>query len=84
MIDLRSNTCSRPTPELRTAMANAEVGDDVYGDDSSVKALERATPELLGKEDAVYMATGTMTNQVGIRAHIERGDAVLFDQMRRH
>ncbi|WP_247893998.1 threonine aldolase family protein [Azospirillum endophyticum] len=61
-------------------MADAEVGDDVYGDDPTVKALERATAELLGKEDAVYMPTGTMTNQVGIRAHTEPGDAVLFDQ----
>jgi threonine aldolase len=60
---------------MRTAMANAEVGDDVYGDDPTVKALERATADLLGKEDAVYMPTGTMTNQVGIRAHTEPGDA---------
>lgn len=80
MIDLRSDTCSRPTPEMRAAMAAAEVGDDVYGDDPTVKALERATADLLGKEDAVYMPTGTMTNQVGIRAHTEPGDAVLLDQ----
>jgi threonine aldolase len=80
VIDLRSDTCSRPTADMRTAMANAEVGDDVYGDDLTVKALERATAELLGKEDAVYMPTGTMTNQVGLRAHTQPGDAVLFDQ----
>jgi len=80
MIDLRSDACSRPTADMRTAMANAEVGDDVYGDDPTVKALERATADLLGKEDAVYMPTGTMTNQVGIRSHTEPGDAVLFDQ----
>jgi threonine aldolase len=61
-------------------MANAEVGDDVYGDDPTVTALERATADLLGKEDAVYMPTCTMTNQVGIRSHTEPGDAVLFDQ----
>jgi threonine aldolase len=61
-------------------MANAEVGDDVYGDDPTVRALERATAELLEKEDAVYMPTGTMTNQVAIRTHTEAGDAVLFDQ----
>jgi threonine aldolase len=65
---------------MRSAMANAEVGDDVYGDDPTVCALERATADLLGKEDAVYMPTGTMTNQVAIRAHTEAGDAVLFDQ----
>jgi threonine aldolase len=80
MIDLRSDTCSRPTPEMRQAMANAEVGDDVYGDDPTVKNLERHTAELLGKEDAVYMPSGTMTNQVAIRTHTEPGDAVLFDQ----
>jgi threonine aldolase len=65
---------------MRSAMASAEVGDDVYGDDPTVHALERATAELLGKDDAVYMPTGTMTNQVAIRAHTQAGDAVLFDQ----
>ena len=80
MIDLRSDTCSRPTEAMRTAMAHAEVGDDVYGDDPTVKALERATADLLGKEDAVYMTSGTMTNQVGIRCHVEGSDSVLCDQ----
>lgn len=80
MIDLRSDTCSRPTREMRTAMAEAEVGDDVYGDDPTVKALEARTAELLGKEDAVYMPTGTMTNQVAVRTHSEPGDVVLLDQ----
>jgi threonine aldolase len=61
MIDLRSETCSRPTPEMRAAMANADVGDDLYGDDPTVKALDRATAELLGKQNAVYMPTGTMS-----------------------
>jgi len=65
---------------MRQAMAAASVGDDVYGDDPTVQQLEAATAELLGKEAAVYMATGTMTNQVAIRAHTEPGDAVLFDQ----
>jgi threonine aldolase len=64
---------------MRQAMADAVVGDDVYGDDPTVKALERETAALLGKEDAVYMPTGTMTNQVAIRAHTEPGDAVFFD-----
>ncbi|MFD7232806.1 threonine aldolase family protein [Streptomyces sp. NPDC059881] len=80
MIDLRSDTCSRPTPSMRQAMAKADVGDDVYGDDPTVKALEERTAHLLGKEDSVYMPTGTMTNQVGIRVHTEPGDAVLFEQ----
>ncbi|WP_250481007.1 GntG family PLP-dependent aldolase [Caballeronia sp. GAOx1] len=80
MIDLRSDTCSRPTDAMRKAIASAVVGDDVYSDDPTVKELEREVADLLGKEDAVYMVTGTMTNQVGIRAHTEPGDAVLFDQ----
>lgn len=80
MIDLRSDTCSRPTLDMRAAMANAEVGDDVYGDDPTVKALEVAVARLLGKEAAVYMPTGTMTNQVALRVHTESSDAVLFDQ----
>lgn len=65
---------------MREAIAHAEVGDDVYHDDPTVKRLEEKTAEILGKEDAVYMPTGTMTNQVAIRAHTEPGDAVLFDQ----
>ena len=80
MIDLRSDTCSQPTAEMRHVMASAAVGDDVYGDDPTVKELEREVADVLGKEDAVYMVTGTMTNQVAIRAHTEPGDAVLFDQ----
>jgi threonine aldolase len=80
MIDLRSDTCSRPTEAMRHAMATAAVGDDVYSDDPTVRLLEERTAALLGKEDAVYMVTGTMTNQVAIRAHTEPGDAVLFDQ----
>ena len=80
MIDLRSDTCSQPTEAMRHAMATAPVGDDVYSDDPTVKRLEREVADLLGKEDAVYMVTGTMTNQVAIRAHTEPGNAVLFDQ----
>jgi threonine aldolase len=80
MIDLRSDTCSRPTEAMRHAMAAADVGDDVYSADPTVRLLEERTAELLGKEEAVYMVTGTMTNQVAIRAHTEPGDAVLFDE----
>ena len=79
MIDLRSDTVTRPGPAMREAMANAEVGDDVYGDDPTVKRLEARAAELLGKEDAVYMPTGSMTNQVAIRSHTESGDLVLMD-----
>ena len=80
MIDLRSDTCSQPTPEMREAMARALVGDDVYGDDPTVNELEAEVAALLGTEDAVYVPTGTMSNQVAVRAHTEPGDAVLLDQ----
>ena len=79
MIDLRSDTVTQPTPAMREAMAHAELGDDVYGDDPTVRALEARTAELLGKEDAVYMPTGTMTNQVALRAHTEAGDEILAE-----
>ena len=79
MIDLRSDTVTRPTAEMRLAIASAEVGDDVYGDDPTVLALERRTADLLGKEAAIYMPTGTMTNQVALRTHTEAGDEVLTD-----
>ena len=80
MIDLRSDTCSQPTPEMREAMARALVGDDVYGDDPTVNELEAEVAALLGTEDAVYVPTGTMSNQIAVRTHTEPGDAVLLDQ----
>jgi len=80
MIDLRSDTCSQPTEAMREAMARAPVGDDVYGDDPTVKELEAEVAALLGTEDAVYVPTGTMSNQIAVRAYTEPGDAVLLDQ----
>ena len=79
MIDLRSDTITKPTDEMRQAMTAAEVGDDVFGDDPTVIALEARTAEILGKEAAVYMPSGTMTNQVAIRVHTEPGDEILVD-----
>ena len=79
MIDLRSDTITRPTAAMREAMARADVGDDVHGDDPTVKALERCTAAILGKEAAVYMPSGTMTNQVALRCHTEPGDEVLIE-----
>jgi threonine aldolase len=64
---------------MREEMAHAEVGDDVYGEDPTVNALERRTADILGKEDSVYMPTGTMTNQAALRTHTEAGDEVLAD-----
>ncbi len=77
MIDLRSDTVTRPTDAMRAAIAAAPVGDDVYGDDPTVRALEERVARVLGKEAAVFMPTGTMTNQVAIRAHARPGDEVL-------
>jgi threonine aldolase len=65
---------------MREAMARAPVGDDVYGDDPTVKELEAEVAAILGKEDAVYVPSGTMSNQIALRAHTEPGDAVLCDQ----
>jgi threonine aldolase len=78
-IDLRSDTVTRPTPAMRRAMAEAEVGDDVYGEDPSIRALERATAERLGKEAALFVPSGTMANQVAVGAHTTPGDEVLCD-----
>jgi len=78
-IDLRSDTVTKPTPEMRQAMAEAEVGDDVLGDDPTIAALERRTAELLGKPAAVYVPSGTMANQVALRTHTAPGDEILMD-----
>jgi threonine aldolase len=80
MIDLRSDTVTQPTAAMRRAIAAAPVGDDVYQDDPSVLALEEMVSDLLGKDDAVFMPTGTMTNQVALRSHTEPGDVVLAAQ----
>ena len=79
MIDLRSDTVTKPTEAMRAAMAGAEVGDDVLGDDPTVRALETRTAEILGKQAAVYMPSGTMANQVAVRAHTEPGDEIVLD-----
>lgn len=80
MIDLRSDTVTRPTPAMYEAMARAEVGDDVYSDDPTANALEERTAELLGKEAAVFVPTGTMSNQIALRAHTEPGDLVFIER----
>jgi threonine aldolase len=77
MIDLRSDTVTRPTPEMRRAMADAEVGDDVYGEDPTVNRLESLAAGLLGKEAALYVPSGTMANQLAIRVLATRGTDVL-------
>ena len=80
MIDLRSDTVTIPTAEMREAMGQANVGDDVYGEDPTVNTLEERVAEILGKETAMYMPSGTMTNQVAVRTHTEPGDEILIDE----
>jgi threonine aldolase len=79
IIDLRSDTVTKPTPAMREAIARAEVGDDVFGDDPTVKELEVQTASLLGKEAALYTPSGTMANQLAIRGHTEPGDEILVE-----
>ncbi|MGF1521048.1 MAG: low-specificity L-threonine aldolase [Leptolyngbyaceae cyanobacterium] len=79
MIDLRSDTVTQPTPAMRQAIAQAVVGDDVLGDDPTVNELEETVAALLGKEAAVYMPSGTMTNQVALRTQTEPGDEIVLE-----
>src|SRR3954451_1138847 len=78
MIDLRSDTVTVPSPEMRSAMATAEVGDDVYGEDPTVNRLQELAAEMLGKEAALFVASGTMGNFVALLAHCGRGDDVIL------
>ena len=79
MIDLRSDTVTKPTPGMREAMAQAEVGDDVYGEDPTVNALEAKAARLLGKDAALFVPTGVMANQLCLRLHTRPGDEVLVE-----
>ena len=76
-IDLRSDTVTKPTPEMREAMAEAEVGDDVYRDDPTVNRLEELAAEMLGKEAALFVPSGTMGNLLALLVHCQRGDEVI-------
>jgi threonine aldolase len=78
IIDLRSDTVTQPTPEMRRAMAQAPVGDDVYGEDPTVNRLQAMAAEMLGKEAALFVTSGTMGNLAGILAHCTRGDEVIL------
>lgn len=79
-IDFRSDTVTQPTVEMREAIANAAVGDDVIDVDPTVDALEKATAELLGKERAIFMPSGSMTNQVALRIHCKPGDEFICEE----
>jgi len=78
-IDLRSDTVTRPTPDMRKAMAEAEVGDDVFGEDPTVNTLQEKVARLLGKEDALFVPSGTMANQLSIKSHTQPGDEVIIE-----
>ena len=78
-IDLRSDTVTRPTPEMRAAMAAAEVGDDVYSEDPTINLLEERAAQVFGREAALFVPTGTMGNQIAIRLHTTHGQEVLCE-----
>jgi threonine aldolase len=79
MIDLRSDTVTMPSDAMRTAIATAPVGDDVYHGDPTVNALEERVADILGKEEAVYVPSGTMGNQIAVRVHTQPGDSVVLE-----
>lgn len=79
IIDFRSDTITEPTEEMRKAMYNAEVGDDVYGEDPTINKLEEIAAEKVGKEAALFVPTGTMGNQVALLCHTQRGQEIILD-----
>jgi len=80
-VDLRSDTVTRPTTAMREAIARAEVGDDVFGDDPTVNALQQRMAQMLGKEAALFMPTGTQSNLCALMSHCQRGDEYIVGQM---
>jgi threonine aldolase len=80
IVDLRSDTVTRPSAEMRAAMMTAEVGDDVWGDDPTVNRLQEFATELSGKEAALFVPSGTMANQIAVRCWTSPGDEVLMEQ----
>ncbi len=79
VIDLRSDTVTKPTAAMRAAMAAAEVGDDVYGEDPTVNKLEQRAAEIFEREAAIFVPTGTMGNQIAIRLHTHHGQEVICE-----
>ena len=78
IIDLRSDTVTQPTPEMREAMAKAEVGDDVYGEDATINQLQEKSAEMLGKEAGLFVPSGTMGNLIAVLSHCGRGDEIIL------
>ena len=79
-VDLRSDTVTKPTPEMRRAMAEAEVGDDVYGEDPTINRLELRAAEILGREAAIFVPSGTMGNQIAIKIHTRHGQEIICEE----
>lgn len=79
-IDLRSDTVTRPSPEMRAAIARAAVGDDIYGEDPTVNLLQKRVAELLGKETALFVPSGTMSNQLAVKVHTQPGQEVICEE----
>ena len=80
MIDLRSDTVTKPTPQMRKAMAEAEVGDDVYAEDPTVNLLQERAAEIFGKEAALFVPTGSMGNQIAVKLHTKQGDEIIIEE----
>ena len=80
MIDLRSDTVTKPTQQMRRAMAEAEVGDDVYGEDPTVNLLQERAAEIFGKEAALFCPTGSMGNQIAVKLHTKAGDEIIIEE----
>jgi len=80
LIDYRSDTVTKPTPEMLKAMMNAKLGDDVFGEDPSINELEELASEIFGMEAAIFCPSGTMTNQIAIKCHTQPGDEVICDE----
>src|SRR5690606_1360111 len=80
VIDLRSDTVTKPTDAMRQAMANAEVGDDVYGEDPTINRLQERAAEIFEKEAALFVSTGSMGNQIAVKFHTRPGDEVIIEE----
>src|ERR671915_835964 len=80
MIDLRSDTVTKPTPAMRRAMAEADVGDDVYGEDPTVNRLQELAAEIFEKEAALFVPTGSMGNQIAVKLHTRPGNEVIIEE----
>ncbi|HEX7464563.1 MAG TPA: beta-eliminating lyase-related protein, partial [Actinomycetota bacterium] len=83
-VDLRSDTVTKPSAAMRKAMAEAEVGDDWFGDDPTVNRLQERAAEVTGKEAALYVPTGTMANQIGLRLHFRGGGHMVVAESHSH